>query len=278
MREKKYKLLLRPQIILASVSVAVFGLALAYYPIGSVAASQVRNLVAPGRESDSRIPIIGQPFDEDSPGNGAKGHQLARPDSKQKPMLALSFDDGPNPLTTPLILNALEKEKVQASFFIVGSRVKGSESILRRMYRDGYDIGNHSWNHPDFIHLNERQISHQIDSTEKVIAAAGVPAPYMFRPPYGDMGDHFPKHLPLAVILWNIDPRDWADRDPGTITKRIISEARPGGIIDMHGIYLSTAQAIVPAIQELKKHYQLVTVSKLLGIKPGSTGIYYGTK
>lgn len=259
----------RPQVWLALVSLLLLAFALANYPIGSVAASSMQSLVQPSRDDSQKSPVIvGARRVTGQSGSGAQG--------QSKPMLALSFDDGPNPLTTPLILNTLEEYHVHASFFVVGSRVAGNEAILRREYADGDDIGNHSWSHPNFAGLNEQEIAGQITRTEKAIAAAGVPAPFMFRPPYGVLGPHFPNKLPLAVILWNIDPKDWADHNAPSLTNRIISEARPGGIVDMHGIYLATAQAIGPAIAVLEQKYRLVTVSELLNIHPGTTGKYYG--
>lgn len=254
-----------PQLTLALISVSLLCLAFIFYPAGPEAGSTLRSLLKPGDNHQKATPVI------DKPAHSILSQQQEVP----LPKLALSFDDGPNPLTTPLILDALEKEHVKASFFVVGSRVEGSENILQRMYRDGFDIGNHSWSHPSFDDLTQQQIISQINQTQEAVARAGVPAPFMFRPPYGIIGKNFPDKLPLAVILWNIDPRDWADHDVKSLTQAIIKQAKPGGIIDLHGIYLSTAQAVAPAIKELKKHYQLVTVSELLGIKPGDTGKYY---
>lgn len=234
-----------------------------HYPLSALAVSSFR----PANSTNQLVPVIIARPATYQPVNEAKS---------KLPKLALSFDDGPNPLTTPLILRTLERKHVRASFFVVGSRVAGNEAILRRMYRDGNDIGNHSWSHPNFTTLSQKQITSQIDRTERVVAAAGVPAPFMFRPPYGALGPHFPNKLPLAVVLWNIDPKDWDDHNTKDLTRRIIKQAKPGGVIDLHGIYIDTARAIGPAIDKLEKHYQLVPVSELLGIHPGQTGLYYG--
>lgn len=255
----------RPTILVSLVAVGLLVTGAVQYPLKSVATHMVR----PAATNQFRPPVI-------STNTPAIRQVLGDKTTSALPMLALSFDDGPNPLTTPLILDTLEQKQVRASFFVVGSRVKGNEAILQREYRDGDDIGNHSWSHPDFASLNRQQILAQINQTEQVVAAAGVPAPYMFRPPYGDLGPNFPHDLPLAIILWNIDPKDWDDHNAAQLTQKIINEARPGGIIDLHGIYLATAQAIGPAIDVLKQHYQLVPVSELLGIHPGQTGTFYG--
>ena len=89
--------------------------------------------------------------------------------------LALTFDDGPNPITTPQVLDVLEHEQVPATFFVVGSRVPGQEKLLRRMFYDGNEVGSHSWNHPDFTTLSSEQIIDQINRTQAVVMAAGLP-------------------------------------------------------------------------------------------------------
>jgi peptidoglycan/xylan/chitin deacetylase (PgdA/CDA1 family) len=198
-------------------------------------------------------------------------------DCKVHRCLALTFDDGPNPYTTPRVLSILEKEKVHASFFIVGSRVAGSQALLRRMYADGDEIGDHSWTHPDFTTLTSKQIKQQISLTQKTIQDAGVPAPTLFRPPYGAVDQKVIANVPLTIMFWNEDPRDWAASSPAPVEKAVEASARPGGVIDMHDIYQVTAQSLDPIIKKLKKeHYQFVTVSQLLGLKPGQKGEFYG--
>jgi peptidoglycan-N-acetylglucosamine deacetylase len=198
-------------------------------------------------------------------------------DCRSQPCLALTFDDGPNPLTTPQILTILEKEQVHASFFVVGSRVKGSESLLQRMYIDGDEIGNHSWTHPDFTTLNPQQIKQQISRTQQAVTDTGVPAPTLFRPPYGDVNKKVIDNVPLTIMFWNEDPEDWAANNPKQVEKAVETSAHPGGVVEMHDIYHVTAQSLDPIIKKLKsEHYQFVTVSQLLGLKPGQKGEYYG--
>jgi peptidoglycan/xylan/chitin deacetylase (PgdA/CDA1 family) len=198
-------------------------------------------------------------------------------DCKVKRCLALTFDDGPNPYTTPQVLSILEKEHVHASFFVVGSRIAGSQALLRRMYKDGDEIGDHSWTHPDFTTLTAKQIRQQIAFTQKAIAAAGVPVPTLFRPPYGAVDKKVIANVPLTIMFWNEDPRDWAADSPQQVEKAVEASARPGGIVDMHDIYHVTADSLEPIIRKLKKeHYQFVTVSQMLGLKPGQKGEFYG--
>lgn len=198
---------------------------------------------------------------------------------KLHPCLALTFDDGPNPYTTPSVLRILEREHVHASFFVVGSRVHGNEALLRRMWTDGDEIGDHSWTHPDMTTLKPAQIRQQIALTQNAIKAAGVPAPTLFRPPYGAIDQKVIANVPLTFMFWNEDPEDWAASSPKQVEKSVIASAKPGGVVDMHDIYEVTADSLDPIIKKLKtEHYQFVTVSQLLSLKPGQKGEYYGYK
>ncbi|HSW80547.1 MAG TPA: polysaccharide deacetylase family protein [Candidatus Saccharimonadales bacterium] len=198
-------------------------------------------------------------------------------DCKVEHCIALTFDDGPNPITTPAVLRILEREQITASFFVVGSRVHGNESLLKRMVADGDEIGNHSWSHPDFTTLKPDQIKKQIMLTQRAVEAAGVPTPTLFRPPYGNVDKKVVVSTPLTMMFWNEDPRDWAADSPDQVVHAVLSSAKPGGVIDMHDIYAVTADSLGPIIKNLKAHkYKFVTASQLLGLKPGQRGLYYG--
>lgn len=191
--------------------------------------------------------------------------------------IALTFDDGPNPITTPQILTILEHEHVKATFFVVGSRVKGNEATLRRMHKDGDEIGNHTWSHPDLALLTPKQIKQQIAATQRIVRQAGVPTPTLFRPPYGDIDAKVKASIPMTFMFWNEDPRDWAADTPKQVETAVLASAKPGGIVDMHDIYHVTAKALDPTIKKLKsQHFHFVTVSELLDIKPGQRGDFYG--
>jgi peptidoglycan-N-acetylglucosamine deacetylase len=197
-------------------------------------------------------------------------------DCTKEPCIALTFDDGPNPITTPQILDVLQRHNARASFFLVGSRVPGQERLVRRMFYSGHEIGNHSWSHPDFTRLSPAQMVEQVNRTQAVIAAAGVPAPTLFRPPYGAVNDTVKASVPLTFAMWNVDPLDWKAKDPHQATQLMLAEARPGAVFDLHDIYANTAQSLDPVIVELQKHYQLVTFSELMNLQPGQQGEYFG--
>ncbi len=197
----------------------------------------------------------------------------------QQKCIALTFDDGPNAATTSRILSILETEHVPASFFVVGSRIAGNQGLLRQMHADGDEIGNHTWSHPDLTTLTPDAVRQQVVMTQDAVEAAGVPAPTLLRPPYGDVNNMVLRNVPLTVMFWNEDPKDWAANTSQQIEKSVLMTAKPGGVIDMHDIYNVTANALDPIIQKLKsRHYQFVTVSQLMDLRPGQHGEYYGFK
>lgn len=191
--------------------------------------------------------------------------------------LALTFDDGPNPITTPQILQELEQAQVPATFFVVGSRATTNPALLRRMHVDGDEIGNHSWSHPDFTTLSAAQIKQQIQLTQQAVMNAGVPPPTLFRPPYGAVNPAVEKNLPLTTLLWNEDPKDWQAQTPQQVIQAVEASAKAGGIIDMHDIYHVSADALPRILTDLQaRGLHFVTVSQLLNLTPASRGIYYG--
>ncbi len=197
-------------------------------------------------------------------------------DCAKMPCLNLSFDDGPNPITTPQILNILEEYHVRANFFVVGLRAATMPDILQREYRNGHEIGNHSWSHPDLTTLTPAQVQAQITQTQAAVMAAGLPAPRLFRPPYGAVNQIVKSQAHMTLAMWNVDPEDWGTSDPNRLVQKVINQAKPGGVIDMHDIDNATVVALPTIIQNLKSRFQLVTMSQLLNLTPGQRGEYFG--
>lgn len=195
---------------------------------------------------------------------------------EEVPCLALTFDDGPDFTTTPLILDAFARQHAKASFFLVGNRIGPRGDIVKRIYREGHDIGNHSWSHANFAKLSADKAQQQVNDTQNAVMALGLPAPHLFRPPYGRLTPAQAEKINMPTIMWNIDPEDWRQSDPNKVVETIVAQAKPGGIMVLHDIKPTTAVAVERAIVELKKHYRLVTVSKLLELDADSQGVFFG--
>jgi len=189
----------------------------------------------------------------------------AKPDCHAKPCIALTFDDGPSTATTPKVLSILEEKRVAASFFLVGRNVDGNEKLIQRMAADGFEIGNHTWSHPDLRKLKDDEIRKEVLSTQAAIVAAGAPMPTLLRPPYGSWNKRVMKIADLQVALWNEDPRDWDAKNSKQLAKMVLKSVQPGGVVVMHDIHKLTAGALGPVIDKLKdENYQFVTVSELM--------------
>lgn len=216
-------------------------------------------------EPGMRVPSTQQMVPPDPP----------RTDCSTQPCLAITFDDGPHPVETPHVLDILARHQVAATFFLVGVHVPGNEAILQRMHQEGHEIGNHTWNHPDLSTLTPEQVHEQLESTQKVIAGAGVPVPRLLRPPYGAVNDMVAAHNKLSIIRWNVDPEDWHSKNPAEIQTQMLTNVRPGAILLLHDIHPETAAALDPALETLKQRFRLVTVSELLKLSPGDQGQFF---
>ena len=189
-----------------------------------------------------------------------------------KPMVALTFDDGPDPIYTEKIIDMLHDNNAVGTFYLLGKNlevVNGSDRMLKKMMDNGDEIGTHSYSHPNLFELTDKQVKEQNDKTDKVLKdMAGITAT-TYRPPFGNGNEKTTKIFNKTGILWSVDTLDWKSRNEDSIVKEIkkIKDLN-GHVILMHSIYDSSAKAateIVPWLQE--QGYQLVTVSELLQYK-----------
>ncbi len=167
---------------------------------------------------------------------GSKNYETGGPAPNE---VALTFDDGPTPYTSPPILDYLEQTHTPATFFVLGLYARSWPDIIQREWRDGFAIGVHTWDHSSMPLVPDDRMAHQFGDTIAAIhAAIGEDACIWFwRPPYGDYNGHvigFAQRYGLTTIQWNDDPRDWARPGPEAIARVVLAEARPGSIVVMH--------------------------------------------
>ena len=176
--------------------------------------------------------------------------------------VALTFDDGPSFYTEGL-LDTLKEHNVKATFFVLGTQVRIQSETVQRMFREGHQIGNHTWDHPNLTRMSDDQIREQLQQTDNLIAQIiGESTPFM-RPPYGAYNDNVLAASGLPIIFWSVDPLDWKDRDAATVAARIV-DAPAGAIILSHDIHKSTVDAVPAIIAALKSRgIHMVTVTKL---------------
>ena len=185
--------------------------------------------------------------------------------------VALTFDDGPWPRYTREIVRVLKRHHAKATFFMIGENVSRWPSIARQVVRAGMVVGNHSWDHPlipPFGQLTHQRVQAELSRTSDILRTVGVEHPSLFRPPGGDWSDQVVQQaeaLGLRVVNWNVDPQDWrASRSPKQIARIVLSQVRPGAIVDLHdggGNQRATAKALPRIIRGLRRrHLKLVTI------------------
>ena len=191
-------------------------------------------------------------------------------------MVSLTFDDGPNPKTTPLILDILKKYNAKATFFILGQNIAGNEDIIRRMVAEGHEVANHSWSHPNFKTLSPEQIKQEVEQTQSALEKITGRRPIMIRPPYGSVNQMVMDAMNLPAMYWSVDSLDWKSRDPKAILEVVKANTRPGSIILMHDIHQSTVDSMDSVLQHLQAQgYSLDTLPNLLGPNLDPKLIYY---
>ncbi len=200
-----------------------------------------------------------------------------------KPMLALTFDDGPNPNSTPKILATLEKYNCVATFFDLGIYMESYPEITQKEEAIGCEVGSHTYAHKNLDNLSKDQILEDIKKAEKVYKSTLGHDLTMIRPPYGNANSTVRLTLNYPLINWDVDTEDWKSKDKKSILAQIKKVGNlDGRIVLMHSIYDSTADAIEELIpQLLKEGYQLVTVSELAnykGVELKTHTSYWGLK
>jgi peptidoglycan-N-acetylglucosamine deacetylase len=184
--------------------------------------------------------------------------------------VALTFDDGPGPLTGAFV-RTLVRDRVPATFFVVGEQVQTFHQGLRDVLDAGFPIGDHTYTHPPMPGLSPTDQAHQLDRQAAAIEPYGAGRPTLFRPPYGSFDRSTLAALrrrQMLMVLWTIDSEDYLRPGVKAIVYNVLSGARPGAIVLMHdggGDRTQTLQALPAIIGGLRRRgYHLVTVPRLV--------------
>lgn len=184
-----------------------------------------------------------------------------------KPMVALTFDDGPYTPVTSEILKVLKKYDARATFFVVGSRVPTYEDMVKQAYEQGNEIATHTYNHTNLTKLTTKQMKEELSKSRDVIKDVIGCGFSNLRPPGGSINDNMRKNIKVPMIYWSVDTEDWKSRN----AKSVLQECKviqDGDIVLMHDLYPSTAEAVQKLVPRLvKQGYQLVTIDELFHYK-----------
>ncbi|MDP9025796.1 MAG: polysaccharide deacetylase family protein [Candidatus Eremiobacteraeota bacterium] len=224
----------------------------------------------------------------ENPSNQIFGNTVVSGPSNQR-VVALTYDDGPNPPFTTKILSVLAKEHVHATFFVVGRAVNAYPKIVAREVREGNAIGNHSFEHDHLIVLTPSQLRENLKRTDAAIYAATGTHTHIMRPPYGSrdwLVLNEARRLGYTPVMWSVPlANDWEYPPAGVIASRIVSHVRDGSIVVLHdgnrGVLCTKSHvnphvcdrtsdiAATRLIIEQLKHagYRFVTIPELLALK-----------
>lgn len=202
----------------------------------------------------------------------------ATPHAPAGKLIALTFDDGPNPQTTPSILKTLAAARVKATFFEVGTGIAQFPALAKSVKAAGHEVGTHTYDHPYLPKLARPQLLDEVYGKNlwTYYQAFGTLPPFI-RPPYGAMSKANAALVGMPAIQWSVDSQDWRSKSKPAIIARVQATARPGAIVLMHDIQPAEVEALPVVITKLKSQgYQFVTVSQLLGqrLLPGHQ--YFG--
>lgn len=196
----------------------------------------------------------------------------------KKPMVALTFDDGPGPYTQAIV-DCLKKNDARATFFVIGNRVDSYKSALKSAYNNGNEIANHTYSHPILTKLSVSNVKSQISKTDSAVKKVTGEATSLVRAPGGATNNSVRNAINKPFIYWSIDTLDWKHRNKQTTINTVMKNVKDGDIILMHDIHKPSKEAALELIPKLKKAgYQLVTVDELAeyqGYKMSNHTTYY---
>ena len=193
----------------------------------------------------------------------ASGRVLGRGAEAKK--IALTFDDGPHPTYTTLVLDGLKERGVPATFFVTGEHASLHPDLILRMQAEGHLIGNHTYSHLQLRADNRQEFAGEIRRTNEILYDITGEETLYVRPPYGSWDRSLEKELNMFPVLWTIDPTDWSCLNADTVTMRVVKKAKEGSIILLHDYYKTSVEAALQIVDALRKEgYEFVTVDEIL--------------
>lgn len=212
---------------------------------------------------------VGEEAEQGTSSEAAESQQVSgRQIDPSRPMVALTFDDGPQPSVGSRIMDCLAQYGGKATFFMVGDRVASHADEVRRMAAEGHEVANHTMNHKYLQKLGAAEIQAQVNQCSDVIESVCGVRPTLMRLPGGNHNAAVLANTHMPMIQWNIDTLDWKTRNAQSTVSAVLDHVKDGDIVLMHELYSQTGDAVLTIIPELvNRGYQLVTVSEMAAAK-----------
>jgi peptidoglycan/xylan/chitin deacetylase (PgdA/CDA1 family) len=190
---------------------------------------------------------------------------------RRRPRIALTFDDGPHPVHTAPLLDALAELDAPATFFVVGKGVEANPELVARIARDGHELGNHTYQHRYLPLARSRSVERELRATDRAIERVTGTVPTLARPPYGGRSPRNVRvfhRLRKRIVLWDVNSFDWRGAPAEQVVERVLERAKPGSIVLMHeareggATTIEAVRMLVPALRA--RGFELVTVSQAI--------------
>jgi peptidoglycan/xylan/chitin deacetylase (PgdA/CDA1 family) len=190
---------------------------------------------------------------------------ISRQEDEQIKKVALTFDDGPNPIYTEPLLDGLKTRQVPVTFFVLGEEAECYPEILHRASEEGHLIGVHGYEHVNLRNLTDAQALEQVNRANQAIYEATGQYASLIRPPYGCWKEDLEEESRLIQVLWDVDPMDWATESSDLVVQRVLKNVEENSIILLHDASASSVQAAFGIIDALQAQgYTFVTVDDIL--------------
>jgi peptidoglycan/xylan/chitin deacetylase (PgdA/CDA1 family) len=187
---------------------------------------------------------------------------------RDRKVVALTFDDGPDPVRTPALLDVLAEQRAPATFFLLGDAAELHPEVVHRIAREGHELGNHTYCHRYLPLARSRSVERELAQTDRAIARAAGQVPRVARPPWGGRAPWTVRafaRLAKRLVLWDVNSYDWKGKPAAEVVARVLARTRPGSIILMHEardggeVTIEAVRQLIPALRA--RGFELVTVS-----------------
>ncbi|MDD2960256.1 MAG: polysaccharide deacetylase family protein [Lachnospiraceae bacterium] len=181
------------------------------------------------------------------------------------PQVALTFDDGPHPVYTKLLLDGLKERGVKATFFVLGENIEGNQDLLQRMAGEGHLIGNHTYSHRKLCDMCQEEAVNEIMKTSSLVKGAVGEGTEYIRPPFGEWSARVEYEVAMFPVLWTVDTLDWTTKNVPLTVERATAKIKDQDIILFHDFYASSVQSALRTVDILlEKGYEFVTVDQII--------------